>query len=712
MSRRRPTCLALRAGAAALSACLASSALAQATVPEIEPNDAKSAATPALLLAPGDRLSGVSTGGSGAGTPSPDYFRLSTAAAPLGVYRHRLVITTSGGTGHTGSIRGLAQAGGQIGSLDVALQSSLPGSVPPRFSQWYGFGRSEPLFYRVAGASSTTAPYFATFSREPITPTSVPDFFPAGPLAITTIGQGHSTDTELVVLDASFTPVPGANNDDESVAAGGSGETSQSQIRRTFAPGVYYLAVSDSNIASSLASPSDDRARDQPVADFPGLLACSSPASSRNVSFAIISPLGSTPVTAFKDGPFDIAWFQFTVSPYADPTPPMAFARASPSSVPELAEVVLTVDVTPGMNPDSSGLAVVVDASQLGGPSALPLLDDGVPPDSVAGDRIFTARLPASAPAGSYALPFTVSDAQARSIWGSIPLGVTPGPIGACCTASGCTLTRQVLCDQVQGDFRGPGTDCGGTTYAVTNLPPSFEDLATLGQPLLLDDETTIVDLPIGFSFRFFGADFSAASVCSNGFIAFGENSTEFMNVPIPSTAPPNNMIAGLWDDLDPSSGGQVYVATLGAAGSRRFIVSFQNVPQFPGDDSNTFQIVLFEGSNRIQIRYGLITPQAIPGDYTVGVENADGTAGLNYDAAGLGAGSLTLEFTPNERRSDCRCGIDLNGDGNVDPDDLSDAISRFFDPGVTFDYDGNGFEDPDDLSSYISDYFTPGFCG
>ncbi len=57
-------------------------------------------------------------------------------------------------------------------------------------------------------------------------------------------------------------------------------------------------------------------------------------------------------------------------------------------------------------------------------------------------------------------------------------------------------------------------------------------------------------------------------------------------------------------------------------------------------------------------------------------------------------------------------CKADLNGDGTLDPDDLSDYIAAYFavpsDPRSDFNRDGNA--DPDDLSDYIAAYF--GGCG
>src|SRR5205085_2235725 len=75
--------------------------------PEVEPNDTKAQATPALGMAPGDTLTGTSTSNSGSGL---DYFRVRTQAQPAGIYRYRLLLS-SAITGQLASIRGLNQTG-------------------------------------------------------------------------------------------------------------------------------------------------------------------------------------------------------------------------------------------------------------------------------------------------------------------------------------------------------------------------------------------------------------------------------------------------------------------------------------------------------------------------------------------------------------------------------------------------------------------------
>lgn len=98
-------------------AVLAGAALAMPVLaadhPEAEPNDAKAAAN-AFTLPPADTVSGTTTGAlTTAGLTSQDNFRITTAAAPLGVYRYTMTLTSTI-VGHTTSLRGLTQAAGVI----------------------------------------------------------------------------------------------------------------------------------------------------------------------------------------------------------------------------------------------------------------------------------------------------------------------------------------------------------------------------------------------------------------------------------------------------------------------------------------------------------------------------------------------------------------------------------------------------------------------
>ncbi|KFN41907.1 lamin tail domain-containing protein [Arenimonas metalli] len=108
-----------------------------------------------------------------------------------------------------------------------------------------------------------------------------------------------------------------------------------------------------------------------------------------------------------------------------DPTDPVGSGSASPASLADGDTTLLTVTVTPGRNPDSTGLTVVGDLSAIGGNASQTFRDDGLQGDAAAGDNVFSfeALVDAASP-GAVSLPFTVADAQARSASGNIGLSV------------------------------------------------------------------------------------------------------------------------------------------------------------------------------------------------------------------------------------------------------------------------------------------------
>jgi hypothetical protein len=108
-------------------------------------------------------------------------------------------------------------------------------------------------------------------------------------------------------------------------------------------------------------------------------------------------------------------------------TPPAGVGNASPSAVEQTRSTLLTVAVTPGTNPTSTGVTVTVDMSGLGGSASQTFYDDGTHGDAAAGNLVysFATTISDSQSIGGYTLPFTINDAQGRSATGSIALSVT-----------------------------------------------------------------------------------------------------------------------------------------------------------------------------------------------------------------------------------------------------------------------------------------------
>lgn len=300
-----------------------------ADTPEAEPNDTKAAATPVNLLAPGDTITGNSTGTSTttAGAASADYYRVSTPAQSVGIYRNRLTITTTGTAGHTGTIRGLGQTATGANStgpgapsataLDNAAQTSSTATTPPRFNQWYSFGPAGQHYYRVTGGTATTADYTSTWSQDVITPVDLGQFAP-GQFELTNTGISSTQDTEVFIYDATTgTPVAGALNDDfldGSVTQTG-GSTLNSRLVRNLGIGTYWIAISNFNTADNQLSPADEGTATATYLDFAGAMTNSSTTVLASIPFRMVHPGGTLDFTASKPGAFDVYFAQITVVP-------------------------------------------------------------------------------------------------------------------------------------------------------------------------------------------------------------------------------------------------------------------------------------------------------------------------------------------------------------------------------------------------------------
>jgi hypothetical protein len=276
-------------------------------VAETEPNDSKAQAN--LVALPASTTPAVLTGNSQA--PSAfDYFRVTTAAqASPGFYRHRLTLQSANLVGLSATLRGLTQSTGVINAgTDPTLQSS-GSAVGDKFVQWYTAQASADLYVRVTGVSTTTDDYTLDYEVTPVTEIVGPTIN-GGSRTITTVGQ-TVIDTDLWVYDAARLAIPNYGNDDESVAGGGSGTTSQSLLTRTYGTSTFFLVLSRSNLANSLASFTDDDQRNGVVLDFPGAVATSDDATTAPDLDVVIDGTLLQPVTV---PPRQVLFIRFSVA--------------------------------------------------------------------------------------------------------------------------------------------------------------------------------------------------------------------------------------------------------------------------------------------------------------------------------------------------------------------------------------------------------------
>lgn len=158
---------------------------------------------------------------------------------------------------------------------------------------------------------------------------------------------------------------------------------------------------------------------------------------------------------------------------------------------------------------------------------------------------------------------------------------------------------------------------------------------------LTMSDDDIQGPFPIGFTFPYYWYSVSQFYIHSNGAISFRPDGgfwTPHDNF-IPNTALPNDLVAGLGADLNPSCGGRIYYWT---NGTDSLVVTFDSVPTWwSGTDCNgahTFQIILTADGD-ITFNYG---PQIGGYDYgigqvgiSIGIESVLGNPGLSIHEDG-----------------------------------------------------------------------------
>ena len=197
-----------------------------------------------------------------------------------------------------------------------------------------------------------------------------------------------------------------------------------------------------------------------------------------------------------------------------------------------------------------------------------------------------------------------------------------------------CRPTSYVALAKGEADLRAPviaidgagGPDAFGYNWRDSDEAggPAFNwvEINTLGTAVTLADDANAGPFAIGFPFSFYGIDFSAFRICSNGWISFTATGTEMSNGPLPAAGAPLNLLALFWDDLDPSSGGQVYYYNDGT----RLIVEYEGVPHYDSGGVYTMQAHLYPNGHH---RVPLPDDGHLNNSGTVGIQNGDGTDGL-----------------------------------------------------------------------------------
>lgn len=185
---------------------------------------------------------------------------------------------------------------------------------------------------------------------------------------------------------------------------------------------------------------------------------------------------------------------------------------------------------------------------------------------------------------------------------------------------------------------------------AAAKFPTEPNDPATL---TLGDDDSVLLTLTGGKQVGLYGSAFGSVRIGSNGYITFDTDDTNGTETLADHFA--IMRISALFDDLDPSAGGEISWQQL----TDRVVVTFLNVPEAGAANSNSFQIeMFFEGT--IRITY-------------LNIDAADGLAGLSDGA------SLPADFVQTDLSNFAFC-TDFDDDTFINVTDLVLLASRWLD--------------------------------
>jgi len=197
------------------------------------------------------------------------------------------------------------------------------------------------------------------------------------------------------------------------------------------------------------------------------------------------------------------------------------------------------------------------------------------------------------------------------------------------------TASLTTICQGNSTDLTAIGGN--STNYAITSIPYSAP--LGSGSTAVSGDDNVSGSITIPFTFSYYGVNYNNVYVYTNGFVQLGSSSssTTVYGQTLPNAANPNNIIAGVFSDLNASTG-TISTFTTGTSPNRVFSIYYNNIPFYctgsgGGCNSNrrgntNFQIRLYEKSNFIEIHVQNVTNSSTTTGAikTLGIENSNGT--------------------------------------------------------------------------------------
>lgn len=154
---------------------------------------------------------------------------------------------------------------------------------------------------------------------------------------------------------------------------------------------------------------------------------------------------------------------------------------------------------------------------------------------------------------------------------------------------------------------------------------------ARLGTPVQLSEDQFKTGIPLGFTFNYYGQEFTSIGVGADGWLSFNGSGTGY-----PSYVPRSDGYAGAIAPFARAlslTGGYVRYLTIGTEPNRRFVLEYNHIRNCcPSGDNKTFEVILYENSNAIRFQY-LVAPNDNPIGF--GIESPDQTMGMGNGGSG-----------------------------------------------------------------------------
>jgi hypothetical protein len=157
----------------------------------------------------------------------------------------------------------------------------------------------------------------------------------------------------------------------------------------------------------------------------------------------------------------------------------------------------------------------------------------------------------------------------------------------------------------------------------------------------ITNDDQNVGPFNLGFTFSFYGTDFTSIRICSNGFASFTSTTTSYTNYAIPNSNEPNNLVAPYWDDMNISGTNHGEIYYYAEPTGAYFVIEWDSCAHFGSTITGeyfTFEAILYP-DGIIDYQYKALEPGNMTPfpSATVGVENAGGSMGeqATYDGSG-----------------------------------------------------------------------------